>query len=683
LVIGEAARQLLGHWWGAFRQLYFEERLVIDVFLGAGVVYAILWIPFGIFGTGLLLGVLGGAIIVLFLNLFKDGLSHAVLRLQATLHRTFNSLHWLSLIGVAILSLCVLALEATVALSQPAGNTLDGANATLSTALLVFHGHFVTSISPYASFPLYQPQGITTWFASAHVLVGLPLWASANETSPIFVALIVPAAAAVGRRWLGGEVTPVVFAAAFALFFSWPRMMVQGTYDFVGAAPLALVLLPWAAYLFMGKNPGAKGSPLPVVALLSVLCMSYSPLPLEAIATGLVVGSVLLMVLRPRQLSHGLRRLCRCLAVPVIALIGVIPSLWLIATHHDALSGGSAAGHGTVLVAGDLPTMLDPFLFNTSWVSPFTSLHYEFLVLLLAGVGLLLFGSRMLKDDEMGMSLAILLPSLTGAGLLLVVMALSGTNNVLFSLTNASELAIFFVMVESLLVALPVAYISRWILDGVKLEKVAGSVRKTSSPGGVWNDGSILGVLPRNTVTVSAALVLVLASFVYPVVVTTSDLTTHLDSELSEVSNVTQDDINAMEYLSTLSAGPVLVAPGSAGEFLPAFCSDPLMFPLVGIGGGMGFSAGFKNGNITIPFSGPSSNSTYLAVVGQLVNGSLTSQFPSELSILQVTYILVTGASTSLFPPFLPSPLLANSEQFELKYQSGDAYLFQYALASR
>jgi hypothetical protein len=58
----------------------------------------------------------------------------------------------------------------------------------------------------------------------------------------------------------------------------------------------------------------------------------------------------------------------------------------------------------------------------------------------------------------------------------------------------------------------------------------------------------------------------------------------------------------------------------------------------------------------------------------------VTSSFPSQLSILQVKYIIVTGSSTTLFPPFLPGPLLSDPSAFQLLYHSGDAYLFEYVM---
>jgi hypothetical protein len=663
---------VLSIWWNAFSRLYLEERIVIDVFLGAGLIYAILWAPIAIFGAWFLYTILGIAIVVMVLNLLRGGPSKALSRVRSRLERSLALPRCLSLAGIAMLSMVVLVLEASVALTQPAGNTLDGANATLSTALLITHGHFVTNLLPYANYPLYQPQGVTTWFASSRVLLGLSSWASANETAPILVVLSIPAAAAVGRRWLGGEAAPVVFAALFALLFSWPRMMVQGTYDFVASVPLALLLLPWAAFIILGKGPAAKVSPLPVACLLGMLGVSYSPVPLEAIAAGLIVGSVLLIIARPSAWSAGFRRLGRCMAVPIVAAVGILPSLWLIVTHTNTVAATSAASQGHVLVTGDLPTMLDPFLFGTSWISPFDSLHYEFLVMLLIGVAMLLFGTMWTNSDEERKAIAILVPSVCGALLILVVMAMSGGKGILFSLTNASELAIFFIIVEGLLVALPVAYASNWILERRPKRNGIEQPDRTSEK------GRFAGVVARSTLTVSVLAVLVLASFAYPIMVTSLDLGGHLDSEVALVSNVTQGDISTMQYLSTLPGGPVLVAPGSAGEFLPAFCGDPLVFPLVGIGGGMGFAAGYENGSFTIPFAGPSSNSTYLAVVAELVNGKLTSHFAADMSILQVEYILVTGNSTGLFPPFQPGPLLADPAEFSLLFHSGDAYLFRY-----
>lgn len=663
------------------RGLYPEERVLLDVFLGAGLLYLLLWLPLDSFGLPMLGTLEVLSLVFLASRLFCKGTqgrsSRARLLLGGLMRRGLLSepagpnqdpwkarRRWISLAGVALLSLGVLFLESTVALTQPAGNTLDAANDTLFTATLLAHGHFTLNLLPYSNFPLFQPQGITLWFASAHLLLGLPLWTSVNLTAPLFQGLTILAAAALGRRWLGGEAAPVILAATFALLFSWPRLMVQDTSDFVASIPLALMVLPWLTSLFLDREPQPRTSTLPMVALLLLLDVTYSPIPAEALGVGLVGGSLTLLLGLRGQLRPRFRRISRNLAPLGIALVGVLPSLYLLATASRSLS--TPGGHA-LLHPAEVPPILDPFLFGNSniWVSPFPLLHYEFIGLFIFGLALLLSGRGGLRKGEISLTAGMILLPATGAAVLIAAMAFSGGGGILASTTNASELALFFILMEGLLGALALVLVVRWV--GRAWPRARSSIRSPLP----------LAARGRALLPMGAALSILVLSLVIPLAVTTSEAPSYLKLELSEVSMVTPSDVSAMEYLGTQPLGPVLVAPGSAGEFLPAFVQDPVIYPLVGLGGGVGYVAQYTNGNLSISYSGPFSNATYQSVVTELTSGNLSSQFPRELAILSVHYILVTGESTTLFLPFDARALLADAGQYPVLYHSGDAYVFE------
>ncbi|MCI4322925.1 MAG: hypothetical protein L3K03_02710, partial [Thermoplasmata archaeon] len=124
---------------------------------------------------------------------------------------------------------------------------------------------------------------------------------------------------------------------------------------------------------------------------------------------------------------------------------------------------------------------------------------------------------------------------------------------------------------------------------------------------------------------------------------------------------VTPQDYELLEWSTDHlpNGSTVLVAPGSAAEFLPSSRPDVhLLYP-------MAYAA---------------NNGTYRAVVTDLSAGVLTDSDFNDLWQLHVQYILVTGANTVLWPPFLPGPL-ANSSDFAELFHEGDAYAFEGPLA--
>jgi len=128
-------------------------------------------------------------------------------------------------------------------------------------------------------------------------------------------------------------------------------------------------------------------------------------------------------------------------------------------------------------------------------------------------------------------------------------------------------------------------------------------------------------------------------------------------------SNVTTADFALLQWAAThLPDGArVLVAPGSAAEFLPAYhLNIVLLFPM---------SAGYR-----------SINASYGTVVSELTNGTLDSAGRLALASLGVEFVAVTERNTVLFEPFSPAPFL--SAPAPLLFHEGGAYLFAWPPAA-
>ncbi len=629
----------------------------MDCYLGGALFFVLFWIPAPLANVYTFVGIIVAGSLYVSIR-WADRVENIPKWFTSQSQRVFRS----PLLYVTFLAGLVVWIEAWTALSAPAGNTLDGANATLLTANLLFHGHFTALLLPYVNFPAYAPQGDIVWFAASHLLLGIPLWAAANETAPLFQGLTILAAAYLGRSWFKGFAGPVGMALAFALLLSWPRFLVQGTYDFVSVFPLFLFVLARIPEDFFRSRLVTGGGAIAPIGMLVGISMTYSPVPDEVILSGLLLTTVLRILSLKELRLVARQQLFRWGGLVLVTLVGALPSLLLLLFYPPMRV--ATGGVSVFLTIEDIGAILNPFAFGSGdlWISPMPLLHLEFALLLVSGIALFLLASDSSWFDRRELlqsSIAIVTGAL-GAVTMVLIANFARVGPVGY-LVNLSEAALLFVTAEGLVVGIVVT-----ILFQLALRKLA--VLRDTTPFSI-----------RPSAPAIALTLLLVAVVAVPLGATTQVAPSIMRMDLSLVSNVSPGDIAAMQYVASLPYGPVLVAPGSAGQFLAAFCPDPLIFPLVGIGGAVGFLAGNLGGPVSVPFGGPASNSTYQAVVEELTTGNVSTNLSHQLSILGVKYVLVTGQSSNLFAPFLASPMMSDPTEFHLVFAQQDAYVFDLA----
>jgi hypothetical protein len=99
----------------------------------------------------------------------------------------------------------------------------------------------------------------------------------------------------------------------------------------------------------------------------------------------------------------------------------------------------------------------------------------------------------------------------------------------------------------------------------------------------------------------------------------------------------------------------VLVAPGSAAEYLPEYAQVRVLFPA--------FPAVY--------------NLSYDSAVTALVAGQYNGSIRGDLLALSVDAVFVTGRTTVQFPPFEPSAFEGSSD-FSPVFLSGDAEIYAF-----
>ncbi len=656
-MLGEIVRGLLARYVGLWRHPEPIERLLLDFYLGGAVVFVLATIPWS--------GFVGPVVYLLPIV--------AWIGLGIRWMRSSRTPNWIRYVRASLATLVqpvylvVLAsalglflVELATALPIGTGNTFDSSLLTLYTSSLLQHHTTPVSFAPYAVTGLLYPQGTTVWLGWAQLLLGPPPARTALLVTPLFFALAPLAGFVFGRRLFGSDRAGLATALLLAWVGPGTRAIVVGSNDFVVAFPLVLLLAAEAVVWL--RAPLLRLSDAVGFGLLAAYSVALNPVGAEWILIALPVAALLC---QPRFGGAARGWFVRWTVTVGVTLLGTVPQLYVLLAEHsnpgqlagaNPVSQGGSNGISTAQFIGSI----DPFLFGSSdtGLSPLAALRLEIAVLIVLGLALLLLLPR---DSVLGRYFDGFRAFLAGA-----VVATIGLLSVLWAASTGFAPAVVFARISS------ESELSWWLfaLYGLiataplvlALERFAGWVKRTA-PAPVQNRPySRPGVgfrssppMARTLLPLAVALVIVVPG----VVLTPSELPSALSEQYHDFGNVTAADFALLAFSgSYLPPGArVLVAPGSAGQFLPGYCSDiVLLYPMV---------PGW-----------PTVNASYERLVHDLSNGTLGPADTRALSTLEVQYIVVTGNSTILWPAFSARPLLADPAAYPKIFAEGDAYLF-------
>jgi hypothetical protein len=640
---------------GLGRRLHLSlpERALLAFFATGTLLFLVASLPIGLFALPAVVTIL-----------VVGSVAYAVMAVReraAGLRAAASFLRGVPGIALALGSLGLLAVE--VAGSQVLlPNGVDGTVYALFVNVLLRHGSVAWTLQPYATTGILYPQGAPVWMALPVLLYGWPIVSAPVVTPPLFLSLTVAAGYCFGERLQGrlGLPSPasgLLFAAFFGLVASWPRLYVAGSYDFIFALPMFLVALglfstyvdapcrTWAETLALGALLGAITSISVAVGTALLLLLA-----------GLVFAAV---ISRGGGISFGVR----FLAILGVALAFVARSfaglaMWYGFPGHVQTATGSPPyapllNHETY---SGWSTQLDPFVPWKPKVSPLPVLYIELELLLVAGLGLALWYAR----RRGGSPESWLRPSgarwvLVGTTVLLletVVLLTVGTANTtvsgIQSITNLWETSVLLFLFYSLIAALPLVAATRQLVRARRVSRSSGP--PASSP-----PTRRQGKVPRQIGTV-LALVLV----VIPLMTGGASMIVvpgYLHTTIASEANATRADVQALEWAGANlpECSHVLVAPGSAAQFLPEFALVHLVFPV---------------------FPSPT-NQSYSILVANLTAGVYTGATRAAAIELGVTEVFVTGATTNAYPPFEQGPL-RHSSDFEALFSQADALISEF-----
>jgi hypothetical protein len=648
-ILGGAVRTFALRWVGSWRTLGPVERLVLDVYLGGAVVYAVAVVPFGLFTWATFPVLVVVALAYLLVRAYRLGRSESRSAVVALARRYLSLGPIVALAAAGVLGL----LELAIAVGVPTGNTYDASQLATYTALLLTNHSVPSTLAGLGvSAPVVYPQGATVWMGTAQLLFGLPPARTAVLVTPLFFAMAPLGAYALGVRWLGGERAGAVLAVVFVVLATWTRMQVSGSYDFVAAFPLTLLLVAlsrsWVdASPISWTDVAAFGLVAGYAAALNPVGIGWWLLALPVVAGAAAAG---------RWCGDSRAWFGRYGVALGAAAIPVAPSLVAVGRGLGHVGfAATAPGLGTLAPVGltgpQILGYVDPFLFGPSnqWLSPFPILRDELAVLLVIGLLLLVLPGFASAHTLLR---RLVLGALASAGAWFLVEALASAGvrpfPSLAPLTNGAELSEMLFTVYVLVASVPVlALLER----GVRADPADRERRPR------WS------LDPRSRPTqATVALAVAFLLFVPGVAIAATEMPTTLGDLYHSFGNVSAADFALLAWVSANvpPGARVLVAPGSASEFLTAYAPQlRVLYPMV------------------LGFAYP--NATYRDVNRELTNGTLEPNGSADLHALAVEYVAVTGPNTVLGNPYSPAPLLGDPLEFPMVYHDGDAYLFAVA----
>jgi hypothetical protein len=659
--LGLLLLRLVERFRGRTLRLTAQERLVLAPYLSGALLFVLASGGVPVFGAPLLVGaIVVGAAALLALWVRERGGS---LRPALVAAESFPA--WI----VAGAMLAVLALEVVANGARPYPNAYDGSFQSLYLQLLLTHHSVAWTLLPYANAGVIYPQSATVWLSFPVLLWNWPIPTAPVALPLLFMALAVPAAYCWGERLGGvgvrrGRDWGLLFAAAFAAFLSMPRFFIGGSYDFVFGLPLFFLALGWLRP-FVRTAARSWRDVVLFGGLLGVLtCLSLAlgeALVLLLVAYGLVDRA------RSGLTWPGVvARLGAILAIAALfvarSIAGVI--VWYSYPAHVL----SATGSPPYVPISGLPAPttatfngdLNPFVPFKPKLSPLPILSLEIAFLLAIGLAIALAGVLLSRTRHPAwFPLDAIVPLGVGAVVLFLwtawLVAASGPASfasVFDSLASVYESSYLLFLFYQALALIPLlALIEKWRTDrpdAVPFHDRPKRYEPHVAPVSARNRRSGQGAV----VVLAVLLAIPLAS---GVVVSAVQAPGYLSTHLDELSNVTAGDVAALTWAGSAlpSCSTVLVAPGSAAEFLPVFARVHVDFPMMPL----------------------SVNLSYNVSVGDLIRGVYDAATRAALLSLGVTEVFVTGRTSVSYLPLDPAPM-ENSSDFTPLFHAGDAVVF-------
>ncbi len=408
VILGEPLRVFIARFSCLFKRLGILQIWVVNAYLGCLILYVIAIVPLHLFKPVILLGVLSFSIIfAVFYHLRKLLISR------------MGMMKWSGIfcyVTVFVIFFVVLWIGVVPTTNFIFGSVHDTSLFSLFAKVILENHQIPETLAPYSPEGIIYPQGFFAVVAFAHVLLEMPLAEIPLRISPLFQALIVPAAYYLGRE-LSGRKLGFSLVFVFAFVSRWPRLLVWGSSAFVAGFPLFLIclsLIPSVLGLDSRNKKGKKRVALFGIGLLYGYLAAVHLTLCEVIVFALVVAGLV------RVLRSDFKRIVTCHMFKNF-LIVLMPTFCLISPFvFRAVKWYHYPGHnlglpGDIVISPFPPFDVIDWLFVSEGVSPYPTLRIAIVILIAVACITILASRDKLEVYRMQNIVGIALASICGA----------------------------------------------------------------------------------------------------------------------------------------------------------------------------------------------------------------------------------------------------------------------------
>jgi len=628
MVIGEPLRFLLSRFLRFLKGLDILQVLVLNVYLGGLLLYAIAMVPFGLFSSATMW-------IVLFFSVSFIIVELSIKRLK--LPEKFYILRFAVVLTIFLVALWIQLIPIS---NLVFGSVHDTSLHSLFVQVLLENGQVPVLLQPYAAEGIVYPQGFHPIVAYAVCISNCLVPSAVLHITTLFSAMSVLGAYYLGKalssRWGVG----LSLAFVFAFVAVWPKHITWGSNAFVASIPLYLVCLSSVPSLLKEKR---KLKMLEIV-FIGILFGYLATMHLQLYET--LIASIVLwwLVNIAKRKRKALPQLKYMLPIILISMIPIAPF------YYRGLIWNSYPYHNIGLPADIEFTIphqdFSQALFNVvTWLwnnqSYYTVMNELYLMLFILSAGLTVFK---IKKDELGNKITQISLATLGGQLVVAVLATTFPDAPFFP--------------QAIMI-----YLSSYVLIGVFTFWVYQRFSSFLSRNVSRKDSAYHGKFsvvknPKVLLTTLLVITLMNGPFIFSSIFQDPQM---ISGAYRMFAVTSVDDLNLMLWMKNNLPHNVtlLVNKQECGLFIPSISHHKVIFPFI--------------------FSHHSRSYKLLCTL--LDEGILNATTFNLMKHFNITHVYI-GSSTTAHDMYRhkwnPAPFVDNPN-FDLVNKTGSAYLFAFS----
>jgi len=629
--LGEPLRALALKKLDIFQGLDSIQNGILDIFIGAMILYLLALLPFGLFNSSILLGyTIFSIIFSIYLNR-KQVIRIFNLKTLTTLI-TNNKKYLLTYLSVIIIFIIFLSINLYSLNGLVFGSVRDESIHSLYTQVIIQNHALTGTLQPYLPEGVIYPQAAHIIFAYSTYILNLDIPWVVLYVSVLFKSLSVFGAYFLGKKLGNSVYYGLALSFVTAFISSWPLNVTWGANPFLVGFPLFLVCIGILFNLYRKHDLDSIVVAGLMFGFTGAVILSY----LQALI--MITFLLFMYYILFKNRKKIINSLTAMIAVLSVSLIPLTPFLYRFIEFYPY------PGHNIGLPSDITSWTSQQNYFNqaVAWafnnLSPYILPKILTISLISSFVVLLLITKDYKNPNDKTISisrfaLAIFIPVIF---LSFLSFFLPGDFNII---SWGHQGIIISIPLSILLIATYFKFAE--ILQNGRFKQLAN-------------------IFPKNSkaifIIILTVLSLITAPFLYYRFVDDSQT---LSGAYSIYAVTTPQDYALMQWMKANLTSPdalILVHPYSSGLFIPSV----------------------SNINVIYPYTGSAMSLSYLTLVGLLENKTLNTQAYQIMRNLNVSYIFVSSNVVAEPPTLKWEPaLFLGNPNFEVVKNFDDSYLFK------